>query len=199
MTLCGACGSYMGQRQHTPPIWLPCGTCGSHTAHTTPIKPPFWEPYSSHMVPVASHMAPSDSHLAPIWHTWLQHGVHGSHMVPHSACGSHMAQSASNMVHTAPIQSTHLSYGAVCHLTPIHCRQLRFCACGSLNGVCNSRMLPSSFPLVESGSQKDPIQCTWLPYGTHTSQMAPSASHMAPYRCAAPVHTSTHRPLNCIY
>jgi hypothetical protein len=198
-------------------MWLLYGTAAAYTSHMAPMWH-MWLSYSTHhshiRPPFGSHAAPIWRQLPPIWHhltpTWLPYGTHGSSMVhmapawsPHSACGSHMAQSASNTVHTAPIQCTQLSYGphmscaapTQCHLTPIHCLRLWFCACGSHNGRCNSRMVPSSFQLVESGSQKAPIQRTWLPYGTHTSQMAPSASHMAPiqvrssrtYQHAAPI------------
>jgi hypothetical protein len=182
-------------------IRLPYGTCGSYTVHTTPI----WPTLSSHAAPIL----PPDSewyHLAP---TWLPYGTHGSSMVhmaptwsPHSAYGSHKAPSASNMVHTAPIQCTQLSYDprmshvalTWCPLTPILHLQLQFCACGFHNGTRDSRMVPSSFQMVESGSHMAPTQCTWLQYGTHTSQMAPSASHMAPIQ-ARSSHTSRHLSL----
>jgi hypothetical protein len=190
---------------HVAPVWL----TQSHLVHGAPMRqqtPPIW------------------LHLAPIWHMWLPYGAHHSHMAPilepcssthgssvahmapawspHSACGSHMAPSASNMVHTAHIQCTqpHMSQAAPtqCHMTPIHSLQLRFCACGSHNGICDSCIVPSSFQMVESGSQMAPIQCTWLPYGTHTSQMAPSASHMAPIQAR---HSDTRISLycNCTY
>jgi hypothetical protein len=138
MALCGGCGSFMA---HPVPLgaWSSymaayiahMAQSGSHMAQVAPIQRtplpygPIRESCSSHMVPFASHMATSGSHMA-LWHTWLHHGTHGSTMVhmapawsPHSACGSHLAPAASNMVHTAPKQCTQLSYSPhMSHVAP---------------------------------------------------------------------------------
>jgi hypothetical protein len=154
------------------------------------------------MVPLASQMAPSGTHMTSICHTWLQHGAHGSCMVPSqwmwlpygTICIKYGAPSPYT-VHTALLWASYVTCGS--HIVPSDSHSVPaapFGACGSHNGIYDSCTVPSSFQMVESGSDMAPIQCTWLPYGTHTSQMAPSASHMAPIQ-ARGSDTSTQLPL----
>jgi hypothetical protein len=68
-------------------IWLPYGTFGSQTAHTNPIWPHLGVMQLSDgaiRLPYGNIWLPHGpmAHMAPAWHTWIQHGAHGSRMVP---------------------------------------------------------------------------------------------------------------------
>jgi hypothetical protein len=89
-------------------IWLPYDTCGSHTAHSAPIR---------------CHLPPTRCNLAPIRHTWPPYGAHSSHMAPiwciHLPHGTNCLPYVviwlpyfSHTVHTAHRPCTWLAYGA---------------------------------------------------------------------------------------
>jgi hypothetical protein len=185
-------------------IWFPYGSWGSHLEPAAPMwqhTPPIWIYLAAtwYMAPIQRTPLPHGPircmwlPLPPIWcplaPTWLQNGMHGSrtvHMAPlwslHSACGSQMPISASNMVHMAPMQCTpmchHLLHVAPVwhHLTPLWCLQLPFIECGSQTEHATPKWChpPSKWhdlaPIELNLAHMAPIWPThatkWPPYGT---------------------------------
>jgi hypothetical protein len=130
---------------HAAPMW--CKACCPHvvssTSHTCT-----WLRYGSQM----AHATPIQPILAPIWPL-------------HGARGSHMAPSALQMAHMAPMWCRQLQCWH--NLPPIWCRQLPFGACGSI--IVHAA--PVWYQVVQSGSHLAPIWHTWLVYGAYGSHI----------------------------
>jgi hypothetical protein len=174
-------------------MWLPYSAHHSHMAPTL-------ESCSSHMVPFTSHMAPSGSHMTPIWHTGLQHGSHGSHMVP--------------------TRCIWLTYGTIClqygahssHTVHPALRWSSYITCGSHIVPTDSHTVPAALVMAYATlvwchppSNWWNLAPIWLQSSAHGFQRAhtpprwPLPPIWLPYRHVAPIPACSSHYCNCMY
>jgi DNA-directed RNA polymerase subunit RPC12/RpoP len=127
---------------------------------------------------------------------------------PQSACGSHMAPSASNMVHTAPIQCTQCSHMIlICHRRLPHgAIRLPYSACSSSFGHVAPIMAYVTPVWCHPPSKWWNLAPIWLQFSAHGFHMAhtpPKWPHLPPIwlpcRYADPVQARSSHCCHCRY